>query len=998
MQTTHKIPGDSAGSYAAYLTSTASRGDYYAHDGEGEDRETVPSRWHGSDRVLAQLGLSPDYPVDRGDLRIVMEGCSPAHGEPLRPAGADGSRTAGVELMFAPPKTVSALWATASPYRRAQLEAAHREAVASALARTEREVALVRRKTAGVVRFETARRLLAAEFVHTSSRLATDQEAGGIPDPQLHSHVIVFAAERHDGRLAAVESRRLYRAARENGAWYRAELARSLQDLGLEIDRRTGRGGRYFELRGVPQELAGRWSSRSEDVDRAARVFRQRYGREPKAGELGSLTVNTRGSKSAAGRVEINDAWRAIGEEHGLGSRTSEGLFHDRATEREGHRVDIRAELLREVTRERSMVAERELRAVAYELCAGVCPPDQADGLIAELTREGELLELADGTWTTRRVRELEQATVEIAERRSGENAAPVSECSLKQARREIGREIKGSLSQEQRQALETVTGPGGLSLLVGRAGTGKGVVIATAARAWQLEGNEVIGTAVAGAVAQRLREDAKLDRSFTTDGLLRAAENGRVRLDVNTVVIMDEAGMADHDRLARLTELTARSNAKFLAVGDSAQLGAIGPGGLFKALEDRVPTAELSEVRRANHEWERKAWEQVRTGEVGPALAQYRAHARVHISDTRAEAAERMVADWDQRRANAPAGQAVMITDASNRERDQINAMAQYCRDEAGELGSHQVALPGKPYGLAAGDEIMFTAQCRIPGDRRVENGITGTIVETSRNEDRVTIRTRERDPREVGVDTAEFSHLSLAYCVHVHKSQGLTADTAGVLMGGWQTDREHAYVALSRAREQTQTSTSPARTSASKGWTWARSSGSVSVCARVGLTRRPLERSLPSPIKDSGKQARTVSLEEMRSAPTRSRDVLLMLRRRRGEMSGELWAWNRRSVIALSYMGRSIGLPQPESGDDSGLRRGSHVGLPRNGPLRTGSPTPPSGGPTRVRAPSHRCRSASPERETCPRPRRPEACRSLSLHAVPGRRHRTRWSHRRS
>lgn len=805
MQTTHKIPGDSAGSYAAYLTSSASRGDYYALDGKEEGGEPVPSRWHGSDRVLAHLGLSPDETVDRRDLCTVMEGRSPADGESLRPAGADGSRTAGVELMFAPPKTVSALWATASPYRRAQLEAAHGEAVASALMRTERQVELVRRKTGGVVRFETARRLLAAEFVHTSSRLATDEEAGGIPDPQLHSHVIVFAAERHDGKLAAVESRRLYRAARENGAWYRAELARGLQTLGLEVDRRTGRGGRYFELRGVPHELATRWSSRSEDVDRAARVFRQRYGREPKAGELGSLTVSTRGSKSAADRVEINDAWRAIGEEHGLGALASERLFHDRMIEHQGRDLDLREELLREVTRERSMVAERELRAAAYELSAGVCVPARADTLIAELAREGELVMLVDGTWTTRRVRELEQATVELAQRRSADKAAPVSDRSLKQARREIGREIKGSLSHEQRDALETVTGPGGMSLLVGRAGTGKGVVIATAARAWQLEGNEVIGTAVAGAVAQRLREDAKLDRSFTTDGLIHAAENGRVRLDANTVVIMDEAGMADHDRLARLTQLTAGSNTKFVAVGDSAQLGAIGPGGLFKALEDRVPTAELSEVRRANHEWERRAWEQVRTGEVGPALAQYQAHARLHISDTRAEAAERMVADWDHRRTTASGGETVMITDASNHERDQINAMAQHCREQAGELGSHHVDLPGKPYGLAAGDEIMFTAQCRILGDRRVENGITGRIVDTSRDDDRLTIKTRERDAREVSVDTSEFSDLSLAYCVHVHKSQGLTAGTAGVLIGGWQTDREHAYVALSRAREST-------------------------------------------------------------------------------------------------------------------------------------------------------------------------------------------------
>ncbi len=136
-----------------------------------------------------------------------MQGFSPLSGEPLRPAGSDGTRVAGVELMFAPPKSVSALWATSGPYRRAQIEAAHRRAVASALARTEREVALVRRKSGGVVRFERAKSLLAAEFVHTSSRLAQDQEAGGIPDPQLHSHLIVFAAERTDGKLAAIESR-----------------------------------------------------------------------------------------------------------------------------------------------------------------------------------------------------------------------------------------------------------------------------------------------------------------------------------------------------------------------------------------------------------------------------------------------------------------------------------------------------------------------------------------------------------------------------------------------------------------------------------------------------------------------------------------------------------------------------------------------------------------------------------------------------------------------
>jgi hypothetical protein len=135
---------------------------------------------------------------------------------------------------------------------------------------------------------------------------------------------------------------------------------------------------------------------------------------------------------------------------------------------------------------------------------------------------------------------------------------------------------------------------------------------------------------------------------------------------------------------------------------------------------------------------------------------------------------------------------------------------MAQERRAQAGELGSHKVNLPEKPYGLASGDEVMFTGQYRIPGEKRVENGITGTILDTSRDEDRVTVKTRERPPREVDVNTSEFSDISLGYAVHVHKGQGLTAETSGILTGGWQTDKEHAYVAVSRAREQTQIYTS--------------------------------------------------------------------------------------------------------------------------------------------------------------------------------------------
>ena len=209
MQTTHKVPGSSAVRFARYLLSEAARGDhYYTHDGDND----APTQWHGPEELLRSFGIDPEKPVELRHLGPLMQGFSPVTGEPIRPAGSDGTRTAGINLSYAPPKEVSALWATAEPYRRAQIEAAHRKAVKSTVQRIEKEVALVRRKKNKVQSFEKAKGLLATEVVHTTSRLGKDQDEHGIPDPQLHSHIMLLAAERKDGVIAAIESKQLYRS------------------------------------------------------------------------------------------------------------------------------------------------------------------------------------------------------------------------------------------------------------------------------------------------------------------------------------------------------------------------------------------------------------------------------------------------------------------------------------------------------------------------------------------------------------------------------------------------------------------------------------------------------------------------------------------------------------------------------------------------------------------------------------------------------------------
>jgi hypothetical protein len=135
MQTTHKIAGGSADGYAAYLTSTSDRGDYYTGDGQPSEGQgerggglaiVTKSRWHGSQRMLAELRLSPQAPVEREDLASLMRGVSPVDGHELRPSGGNGTRVAGIGLTFSAPKSVSALWAVSSPYERARIEVAPR--------------------------------------------------------------------------------------------------------------------------------------------------------------------------------------------------------------------------------------------------------------------------------------------------------------------------------------------------------------------------------------------------------------------------------------------------------------------------------------------------------------------------------------------------------------------------------------------------------------------------------------------------------------------------------------------------------------------------------------------------------------------------------------------------------------------------------------------------------------------------------------------------------
>lgn len=456
------------------------------------------------------------------------------------------------------------------------------------------------------------------------------------------------------------------------------------------------------------------------------------------------------------------------------------------------------------LTERHAVFDARELRAVALEQTAGQMAPDMALGIAREMIRDRRILTLEGDRMTTLAVRAQEQAI----ERRATTLAQPAGRDAGERARatavREVAERIAAPLSPEQLKALEAVTGPERLAVLIGPAGTGKGVVIDAAARAEQHAGRTVLGISVSGSTAERLGADspALARRTLTLDSLVARAHARGIHVDRATTIFLDEAGMADHHRLDALTELVERSGAKLIAVGDGKQLPSIGPGGMFDRLGGHAPTAELQDVYRTRDPAEQRAWQALRAGEPERAMAHYLHQNQLHFQDTRDEAGEAAVQRWHTLTQRYGVREVALIADASNQEIDRLNARAQHLRAQHGELGHHHIQHPDRHYPIRQGDLIAFTSQHRPPGQPRVENGTRGEITAIHPRGIRIALDGSERH---VDLPAEDLGSIRLGYAQHVYRQQGATVQRSVVLTGGWQTSKESAYVQATRARHGT-------------------------------------------------------------------------------------------------------------------------------------------------------------------------------------------------
>ena len=234
------------------------------------------------------------------------------------------------------------------------------------------------------------------------------------------------------------------------------------------------------------------------------------------------------------------------------------------------------------------------------------------------------------------------------------------------------------------------------------------------------------------------------------------------------------------------------------LLVGDFAQLQPVDAGGAFGLLvNDRDDAPELVDVHRFVNTWEKTASLSLRHGRT-QVIDTYLDHGRIRDGDAEAMT-DAAYAAW---RADRNAGLvSVLIAET----RDDVTTLNQRARADLILDGTftpgREVELNG---GTAAGvgDTIITRRNDRRLRNSKewVRNGDTWTITNV-RDDGSITIRkTGRRFGGSILLPASYVAeHVDLGYAVTAHRAQGVTVDTAHVLVEP-TTTRENFYVAMTR------------------------------------------------------------------------------------------------------------------------------------------------------------------------------------------------------
>jgi conjugative relaxase-like TrwC/TraI family protein len=810
--------------HSYYLERCAtSREEYYTGAGE------AAGYWAGS----AAQGLNLAGEVVGEHFRDLLVGRDPFSGDKLKKWS---NTTLGYDVTFSAVKSVSALYALAPADVREVIAEAQAEAVAAGLRYLEQHACVARLGAQGC-KSQVAQGFIAAAFFQRTSREG---------DPQLHTHtVIANFVTSLGGRTAAADGKLIYRACKAAGAVYDAQLRTGLtRRLGLAWERR----GDSIEIAAIRPGLCEHWSTRRRQIEEQMREWGQSSARAAQSAAY--ATRRTKGDKEAD--VGLNDRWRKEAEAWEGRERSGADLdrLHIQATRvRDGlarlSEDEIVDRLLgpQGLTEKRSSFGRSDVVQGAAELLhPQEFTPERVQALADRVLADERVIRLlAPGRPTSGEVIKVRDEHGRIQRTVFGQREQRFSTAELLEVEREVLDRVSArvgdgtgvidpatvdaviarynaenptrTLDAGQEAAVRALCADGnGVSVIVGRAGTGKSATARVYRMIQDAAHTPVLGVAPSATAAHQLSMSAGIEDCGTVHLLLTRLDKTSYRLPYAGVIVLDEASMVDSRTFLELQRAADEAGCKIALMGDPKQIGSVDTGGLLADIAERTNTYELTRNYRFDDERQRIAAELVRDGQTDRAIGMYRKLGLLHEFDKAADACDHLVDQWFAlRKTGASIALATdtrwLTGELNDRIRARLKAEGQIARRER----RYDDDVTGRSIRLAKGDYVRLCDNngwaLQDDGTRAVlRNGMVGEVTEVTKHGVRVKLDEEhiDRDGRQDRWLSARYTAASVLHgwastCDGV---EGVTRDHALYAA----TDRaslERGYVAVSRGRQ---------------------------------------------------------------------------------------------------------------------------------------------------------------------------------------------------
>jgi hypothetical protein len=687
----------------------------------------------------------------------------------------------------------------------------------------------------------TARPTLHIEDTATGATYLAEVKIPG--DPQDHIHNALFNLVKTEaGRAGSLDTQRLHDRVHEFGAYFQAQLAQRLREYGIGL--RMDKKEEAAVLSAIPDYAVKNFSKGRRHVERSAKAFAKRQGLdwddlsfERKTSMMQAAAIASRYNKDTG--LTERQIWRQQADQIGWKHNSVfQGVEAAILTDEERFNVAyaFAARQLAKEFRTTAVVDHDKLRVYAARgfISTGISGPQDIDRVVALLeqrgiTVRGQHADLIVGLVDKKlRVTNSEQIKIEeslLAKAREASQtySGALSDRMISDAVKRSGLDFSKEPAHAAAQlaAIYALGRGADLSVLIGVAGAGKTTLLKPLVDAYQSQGHTVLGVATAWRQADALKDvgithgvtgrkiqpgnatdyaEAGVGGTYALTRFLRDVENGDLKLDAKTILIVDEISQIAPRPFLTLLELQEKTGMIIKGLGDPEQVQTIEAGDTIRLLKRVMSKENLPEINTTIRQDTLRARHIAglfRQGQAAEALKMKREDGTARlIGGDHGQVVDRIAEFYIDRRdvlLARGAKRGITISTVTNEDAAAISAAVRTRLQARGEIGAdieiyQAVDQRGEIYDLpiAAGDKVRLFQKTWASFEKgpRGYIGANGDVVSVlGRNQQGLVMQNYDGRVGSVSWDKLRDKKtgrllLGFGHALTIDSAQGITSD----------------------------------------------------------------------------------------------------------------------------------------------------------------------------------------------------------------------------